>query len=178
MLIPPIPSDLHAALERGSAATADLFSSPTLGGLGRVRSCRLASFPDQGLVPGDDMTASLVLSVLAPTPATAVLSFEPETALHLIRCAADDAEGEPLERFASLSRAMAERILAELFGESASLGPVHLEEDGVVPTVLGTHAPPDTALLCAELVLADEDSAVGGVFYLLTDGKQPGAAPC
>lgn len=170
---PPISPDLHAALERGAAACAGLFDTPTLGGLGRVRMCRLAGFPDEGLVPGDDMTASLVLPVHAPTPATAVLSFEPEAAFHLIRSAAGDPQGEPLERFTALGQAMAERILAELFGEPARTGPIRLEENGVVPTVLGTHAPRETALLCAELVLADEDSAVGGVFYLLTDRKEP-----
>lgn len=171
MLQPPLSSDLHAALERGAAACAGLFSTPTLGGLGRVRSCRLAEFPDAGLVPGDDMTASLVLSVVAPTAATVVLSFEPEAALQLIRSASDPGSGEPLGRFTALGQAITERILAELLGELPTLGLVRLEEDAVVPTVLGTHAPPDTALLCAELVLADEESAVGGVFYLLIDGK-------
>ncbi len=164
-------SDLRASLERAAAACAELFRQPTLGGLGRVRSCRLAAFPDEGLVPGDDMTASLVLPVAGPFPATAVLSFEPEAALRLIRSASGPSEAEPLARFTSLGRAMMERILGEFGSDPASLGSVHLEEGAVVSTLLATHAPPDTALLCAELVLADEDAAAGGVLYLLGDAK-------
>lgn len=172
--LPPTPSygDLQAALAAGASSISGLFEQPLLAQVIDVCQCDLARFPEDGWVAGDDMTANVLVPLTwKGIPLTAAVSFEPDAAFALLRRAARG-ERPPLERYRSLGADLVRCLLSPWLEEAEiRLDEASLVEDSAAAALLGTHAPGDTMLVCARVVLADEDAAFGGVFYLLSDPK-------
>ncbi len=164
--------DLRSLLQRAASGLPALFSTPVLADLPELRLCALADFPEQALVPGDDMTACVTTHLRGEGPgATAILSFEPEAAFELLAVAGASAESDPLVRFCELGVAIIHTLVHDALGGHSQPSPPVLVEDTVAGTLLRTHAPADTALLSVRVVIADEQAARGGVLYLLLDPK-------
>ena len=164
--------DLRARLQAGAAGFAPLFDRPVLADVPELRLCTLVEFPEQALIPGEDMTACVTTQLFGTGPgATAILSFEPEAALELLAASGPSEGADPLVRFCELGAAMIHALSQVMLGEAATPSPPALIEDTVAGTLLRTHAPADTALLSARIVVADEETAWGGVLYLLLDPK-------
>jgi hypothetical protein len=140
----------------------------------RVVITPLADYPERGVLPDPDMMATLVVPVRS-LPATAFVSFPPEQALELIPvwCEGSLRGDQALGCYRRGTRALAEAGLA-VFGLEASDADA-LEEDALVATLLATHAPPDTAILSAELQIELGERNCTGVFALLADPKVTGS---
>jgi len=105
---------------------------------------------------------------------TAVLSFEPEAALawiHLLANQQMPAGQAALDRLCRGARRLVAGALAELAQQPLEIGSARLYEEAVAGTLLRSHAPPDAALLSAELILAGTTSVAPGVLYVLADAK-------
>jgi len=106
--------------------------------------------------------------------ATAVLSFAPEGALAWIGLLASQRMPAGQAALDGLCRG-AGRLVAGALGELArqplELGSPRLYEEALAGTLLRSHAPPDAALLSAELVLAGARSLAPAVLYVLADAK-------
>lgn len=155
------------ARELAADAAPRLLSAP------RIEQTPLGRYPEGAILPGPDMLASVVLP--GGAAATAVVSFEPEDALELLGALGARAETDPLARYSeAVARVGAAVLAAWLPGRPAGGADVasrRLVEEGLVATLLATHAPPDTAVVSLELVVASEERAFGGAFTLLVDGK-------
>lgn len=158
--------------ELSAEAAPRLLSAP------RIAQTPLGRYPDGAILPGPDMLASVV--VPAGAAATAIVSFEPEDALELLGAVGTGAGSDPLARYCEAIARIGEAVLAswlpasvEVAGASANqdarIG--RLVEEGLVATLLATHAPPDAVVVSLELVVASEERAFGGAFTLLVDGK-------
>jgi hypothetical protein len=168
---------LRLAAERAAAAAfagelaAD--AAPRLLTAPRIAQTPLGRYPDGAILPGHDMLASVVLP--AGAAATAVVSFEPEDALELLGALGAHSESDPLARYCGAVARVGAAILAAWLPGSPEGGVDvaggRLVEEGLVATLLATHAPPDAAVVSLELVVASEERAFGGAFTLLVDGK-------
>ena len=170
------------ALDRGFAAgAAELTRAgalPQQARVARVAVCRLGDFPDGAVFPDDDLRASVVWSVGGTHSATALISLEPEEALAWIRWLAgeEEAQGpEALQRFRLGAETLARHAMSSLGGGALEVKEGALHEAPLVQTLLGTHAPPDTAVLSTELAVASESGSLSLCFYLLMDAKVLGA---
>jgi hypothetical protein len=168
---------LRLAAERAAAAAfagelaAD--AAPRLLTAPRIAQTPLGRYPDGAILPGHDMLASVVLP--AGAAATAVVSFEPEDALELLGALGAHSESDPLARYCGAVARVGAAIRAAWLPGSPEGGVDvagrRLVEEGLVATLLATHAPPDAAVVSLELVVASEERAFGGAFTLLVDGK-------
>lgn len=134
----------------------------------------IANLGNQRLCGDGDVVAGVVTRFVGRTSGTAIAALEPSEALTLVRHLAPDAE--PLEAFVALGRALGAELaaaVATVSGDGPDVGAGELDERPLASIVLGTHAPSDTAVLCARFaVVADEDSEAVSVFaYLLVDPK-------
>lgn len=143
-----------------------------------VRSLALGEFPGAAPLPEGDDHAVAVATVEGGVVGTALLALEPHDALRWVRVAAPDAE--PLESFVWLGGCVLREWLAGLgraFGVAPRLGRVALREDPVVAVALATHAPPDTAIVCARISVGWGEDDVGegrtlaACLYLLVEPK-------
>ena len=163
------PTDLRILLHAAAQGLAPLFSRPVLGAVPELAVCALADLPEAGLLPGDDMTASVAASL---DGAAALLSFEPADAQGLLAAAGGEGAADPLGRFTRLGASIIEGLAPAVLGAPVEAAAPRLVEDSVAAALLQTHAPADTLLVSARLVVADETHAWGGVLYLLMDAKR------
>jgi len=144
----------------------------------RVAICSLGDFPDGAVFPDPELRASVLAPIGGAHSATAVVSLDPEGALEWIRWLAGGqaVQGEEaLRRFCSGAGTLAHHALQGLGGGAVEVEAPSLHEAPLVQTLLGTHAPPDTAVLSAELALASEGGSLPLCFYVLMDAKILGA---
>jgi hypothetical protein len=83
-------------------------------------------------------------------------------------------EGNPLDIFRTMGGALLRGMLGSVGGADGSpveFGDPTLEETSLVATVLGTHAPPDTMVVSAEVGFASAERAFPAYLYLLLDDK-------
>ncbi len=162
-------ADLLTRLQSAAQQLGPLFRDPVLAAVPEIAVCALADLAESGLLPGDDMTASVAGAL---DGAVALLSFEPDDAQGLLAAAASAGASDPLARFTRLGTSIIETLAPAVLGTPIELVGPRLVEDSVAAALLQTHAPADTVLLSARLVVADEVRARGGVFYLLMDAKR------
>jgi hypothetical protein len=143
-----------------------------------LRSLSLAEFPDAAPLPDGEDHAVVALALGGGLPGTALLALAPGDALRWIRSAG--AAEAPLRAFVGLATCVLGEWcagLARAFGVDARAGASALREDSVVAVALGTHPPPDTALVCARvsLSLGEDDvateRALPAFLYLLVETK-------
>jgi len=138
----------------------------------RAALCCLSDFPERAIFCPEELMASIVLSHHGRLPGTAVLSFEPPHAFQLIR--ALDLAGDPLGGFRTTLANLVRGLLAGFLraGEATvAFGEPCLEENSLVATILGTHAPPDTLVMSLELGFVSPDLSLPSYFYWLLDAK-------
>lgn len=161
-----------AALEAGGA-------SPQQIRCGRVALCRLGAFPLLGYLPDAECRATVVMPVEGPFTATALFSFSPEDALRWVSWLEPGPSPRGpavLEAYRAAATVVGGQVLRAVLGPSLRLERAALQEDSLVGTLLATHAPRETLLLCVELLLESGAEHLGGAFYLLADGKAAEAA--
>lgn len=133
----------------------------------------LADFPSGALVHANgELTASVVTALGGSVGGTAVLAVDPEDALAWVN-ATGPAE-DLLARFLELGRSTihgALTALAEGRGIAVELTAPNLQEDSVIPILLGTHAPSDTVILTAGFQLVVGACNIGATLYLLVEPK-------
>lgn len=171
-----IRDQIRSGAERGATAAArasNADSEATSVESGPIGLCLLADFPSGALVHANgELTASVVAALGGSVGGTTVLAVDPEDALGWVH-ATGPAE-DPLARFLELGRSTihgALTALAQGQGIAVALTAPNLQEDSVVPILLGTHAPSDTVILTAGLQLVVGTSNVAATLYLLVEPK-------
>jgi len=140
----------------------------------RAAICRLADFPDGAVFPDPELRASVRVPIGGAHSATAIVSLDPEGGFEWIRWLAGEqsVQGEgALRRFCSSAGTLARHALEGLGGGALEVGDPGLHEAPLVQTLLGTHAPPDTAVLSVEVAMASERGCLPLCFYVLMDAK-------
>lgn len=138
----------------------------------RAALCRLSEFPEEAVFCDEEMMASVLVSHHGWLLGTSVISLEPRHALELIRSV--EIEGDPLDVFQSTGGKLLQGILGRLGAEggpTVDFGDPILEEDSLVATVLGTHAPRDTMVVSLEIGFVSARQAFPAYLYLLLDAK-------
>jgi hypothetical protein len=138
----------------------------------RAALCRLSEFPEQAVFCDEEMMASVLVSHHGWLLGTSVISLEPRHALELIRSV--EVEGDPLDVFRMTGAKLLQGILGRLGAGGAptlEFGDPTLEEDSLVATVLGTHAPRDTMVVSLEIGFVSARQAFPAYLYLLLDAK-------
>jgi hypothetical protein len=166
----------HAAIQEAASATArDLQRSgafPWDLRVSRAALCRLGEFPAKAVFCDGEMMASVLVSHRGWILGTSVISLEPQHALELIRSV--EGEGDPLDVFRSTGARLLQGMLERLAaggGQSLECGDPGLEEDSLVATVLGTHAPRETMVVSLQIDFVSARRALPAYLYLLLDSK-------
>lgn len=134
--------------------------------------CLLADFPAGALVGIDDIAAGTVVRFQGPFGGTAILTLEPEDALAWVRSAPEP--GDPIRGHLERSADLLARAVGgwgQSMGASFSFTEPTLCEDAVAGLLLGTHAPSDTLILSARLVLSIDGRERSAWLYLMVDPK-------
>jgi hypothetical protein len=158
-------SSTAAALERSGTFPWDLSIS-------RAAFCGLSDFPAQSVFCDQGTMASVIVSHHGKLVGTSLISLEPRHAFELIRSLG--AEGDPLDIFRTLGASLLRGMLGSLGAAEDSqveFGNPALKEASLVATVLGTHAPPDTMVVSAEVGFVSAKRAFPAYLYLLLDAK-------
>lgn len=177
MIISPawLQSFCSAIAEAASSTAADLNRSGSFPwdlSVSRAALCGLTDFPAQAVFCDEETMASVVVSHHGELVGTSLISLEPRHAFELIRLLGE--EGSPLDIFRTMGGALLRGTLGSLGGADGSpveFGDPTLEETSLVATVLGTHAPPDTMVVSAEVGFASAERAFSAYLYLLLDAK-------
>ena len=149
-----------------------------------ARVCPLAEFPQGSVLVDLDMRATVLLPVRGGLSALAALSFAPEGAMTLIRRWAGppgpgpdgrDAGRHSLECFLDGGQHLLAAALIAFGLDPAPASEARLEEDALLVSLARTHAPADTAVWSAEVVITCNGSPVPAVFALMADPKALGA---
>ncbi len=169
----PAPS-LQAVLDRALRAHAPLLlPTPAVLSVAELRCGRRGDFPEGALVVGDDMTAGVVVPPAPGRGASAVLAFEPHSALAVIEPLSGAHGTSPVDRYLAFGYGVVQALSTAALGGAGALSPIaRLEEDSVAAILLSTHAPPDATLLSAGVRVRTERRVLRGVYYLLCDAKQ------
>jgi len=168
------PPSLQSVLDRAIRAHAPLLL-PTRAALsvGELRCGRLGGFPEGALVVGDDMTAGVVVPPAPGRSVSAVLTFEPHSALGVIEPFSGAHGTSVLDRYLAFGHGVVQTLSTAALGAAGAPSPLaRLEEGSVAAILLSTHAPPDATLLSAEIRVRTETRVLRGVYYLLCDAKE------
>jgi hypothetical protein len=164
----------RAAIQEAASATArDLHRSgafPWDLRVSRAALCRLGEFPAKAVFCDEEMMASVLVSHRGWILGTSVISLEPKHALELIR----SVEGDPLDVFRSMGARLLRGVLERLGageGQCLECGDPGLEEDSLVATILGTHAPRETTVVSLQIDFVSARRAFPAYLYLLLDSK-------
>ena len=179
---PPNVNALRDQLESGlRTAVGELLPSLTVAtAVPRVAETPLCQYPEAAVV-ADDMQASVVAplkvgrsagQVQAGGTASAILSLDPEAALTWLRWRGVSTDGGPDEVLARF-REEGSLLLLTLLGGAILPERASVREEGLVATVLGTHAPGSTRVASASLHVVGEDGDVPLILTLLSDPKAP-----
>lgn len=161
--------------EAASSTAADLNRSgsfPWELSVSRAALCGLADFPAQAVFRDEETMASVLISHHGKLVGTSLISLEPRHAFEWIGSLG--VEGSPLDIFRTMGGALLRGMLGSLGGADGSpveFGDPTLEETSLVATVLGTHAPPGTMVVSAEVGFASAERAFPAYLYLLLDAK-------
>ena len=120
-----------------------------------ARAYPLGEFSQLGL-HGDeqDLVAGALTACRGELSGTALFHMAPEDALAWTRQLSPDAD--PIKTFLELGDAVLDesiRAASDVLGLTTEIGPAQLVEDSVAGCLLATHAPPDTVLIGAKLLV-------------------------
>ena len=177
---PPNVNALRDQLENGlRTAVGELLPTRAVAtAVPRLAETPLCQYPEAAVV-AEDMQASIVAplkvgrsagQVHAGGSASAILSLDPEAALTWLSWRGVPTGGGPdavLARF----REEGSLLLLTLLGGAILPERATVREEGLVATVLGTHAPGSTRVASAALHVVGEDGDVPLILTLLSDPK-------
>lgn len=155
----------------GEAALAEISGSETEVDVEEIRCTALADFGERGLWLSEDLVAGVMGRLEGVMPGSLNVVLEPEDALLWARLGTD---GDPLESFVALGRALLAGIATELGavleGEVRLAGAALVEEPELAMLVK-THAPSDTLVFSARLRIDVRDEVITAVSHLLVEPK-------
>jgi hypothetical protein len=140
--------------------------------VGRTGICVLCDFPIEAVCEHSDISATVMLGFRGTFWGTALLAMDPHQALAWIR--SGESQGDPIDVFLHLGQTVLEEALvslAEGFRSHVEIGDASLEEQSVVATLLATHAPPDTAIVSADLAIQCTGRMLDASLFVLLDRK-------
>jgi len=155
----------------GLAALAEISGCETEVDVQEIRCTPLAEFGDRGLCLSDDLTAGVMGRLEGALPGSLNLVLEPEEALLWARIGGD---GDPLESFVSLGRALLEGIaqgLSEILESEVAFSGAVLVEEPELALLVRTHAPSDTLVFSSRLQIEARDEVFAAVSHLLIEPK-------
>ncbi len=164
-----------AIAEAASSTAADLDRSGSFPwdlSVSRAALCGLTDFPAQAVFCDEETMASVLVSHHGKVVGTSLISLEPRHAFEWIGSLG--VAENPLDIFRTMGGALLRGMLGSLGGADGSpveFGDPTLEETSLVATVLGTHAPPGTMVVSAQMGFASAERAFPAYLYLLLDAK-------
>lgn len=136
-----------------------------------IRCTPLADFGERGLCLSDDLTAAVMGRLEGALPGSLNLVLEPEEALLWAQIGGD---GDPLETFVALGRALLEGIaagLSEVLESDVEFAGGALVEEPELAMLVRTHAPSDTLVFSARLRIEARDETISAVSHTLIEPK-------
>jgi hypothetical protein len=138
----------------------------------RVRIRTLSTLSGADLCGGGDLVAGVLARFTGRFPQVALFAMEAEEAYALLR---DQMPGvAPLESYTALGHSLlgVTACAIDPLGVTQE-GSATLQEDSVISTLLRTHAPSDTAVVCVDVVLRGDpaDALRPAYLYVLAEPK-------
>ncbi len=174
---------LGDGLISASRQLSDAHSAETRVHVLHARAFPLDQFGELGLHGDeDDLVAGALTACRGDLSGAALLHMDPEAALAWSRALAPGADA--IATFLGAGDVLLGSVIraaSDVLGLPTELGACQLVEDTLGGCLLATHAPPDTVLIGAKLVVetgaegAADEQTHDATFHLLLDGKLVGA---
>jgi hypothetical protein len=168
---------LLAWVAEGAARASDWLSeSQSVGAelvVEETHCCALGDFGSSPIRPThDDVIAGVMMSYTGGFSGVALLSLEPEDALAWTLAGGDCAN--PLSKYVDLGGVVLRSIVeaaAAALGTASEAAEPRLIEDSLAGTLLGTHAPSDTVVMCSQIQVEVGPLKLPAHLYLLMEPK-------